>query len=125
MITVPLPRQLQLLTPAGKMSRRGSTSCLAPDHAAQDGDPAHKSAKDKYSKAAQKLFSPSGSRDTSDLPGDVPDDHNGSQTVADDTVPLEDPTTPLLPWDAVSTNYVSQTPHATTSHSSAGPEPTL
>lgn len=43
---------------------------------------------------AQKLFSEPAARD-----------HSGSQSDTDDTVPLEDPTVPLLPWDTVSSEH--------------------
>lgn len=58
------------------------------------------------------------------MPDDMPYDHSGSQSDADDTVPLEDPTAPILPWDTVSTSPVIQTPHMAITPDPAGPEPT-
>lgn len=53
------------------------------------------------------------------------EDHSGSQSDADDTVPLEDTMAPLLPWDTVSTTPVVQAPHMAMISDPAGPEPTL
>lgn len=60
-----------------------------------------------------------------ETPADEAEDCSGSQLHADNTVPLEDQTAPVLPWEAVSNTPVTQTQRAATSSGSVGPEPTL
>lgn len=98
---------------------------MAPDHAAQDGGLSQRTAKEKFKEAAQKLFAKPEARDSSAMPGDMPDDHSGSQSDANDTVPLEDPAVPLLPWDTVSSFPVIPTQQTAITPDPDGPEPTL
>lgn len=111
--------------PAEKMSKRGAAARSAPEHVAQDGGEASKSAKEKYREAAQKLFSPNGTWDLHDVLGDGSGDRSGSQSDADDTVPLEDLSALVLPWDTVSNTPGSHTERVAISPGTAGPEHTL
>lgn len=73
-----------------------------PDQAGQDGGGQPRAAKENYKAAAMRFFTKMASKDPPQptlLQADTEDLYN----EADDTIPLEIPATPLLPWDSVST----------------------
>lgn len=97
----------------------------APDHEAQDGGAAFKSAAAKHREAVQKLFPQSDVWDLPETNGNGTESRSGSQSEADNTVPLEDPHAALLPWDTVSNLPMPQRSHKAHTASSPEQEPTL
>lgn len=96
----------------------------SPDQGGQDGGDQPCAAKADYKAAAMKLFAKTASKDPPQptLPQAGTEDlHN----EADDTIPLEDPATPLLPWDSVSTQACVSDALSALYPDHDSPEPTL
>lgn len=83
---------------AAKHPRRGSTARSGPRgprwrRGIQVG------CSETHREAVQKLFPQSDVWDLPETNGNGTESRSGSQSEADDTVPLEDPHAALLPWD--------------------------